>query len=336
MTAMIENTLTGTTVELSNDQPHLFQQAIPPRLIRRIHASDVFVTNLRVLGEDTFEVSARWPAEHCFYGPVRGQHDPLLMLETVRQAGILIAHFAYEIPREHKFITHDKQFDVVPAGFRTADGAAGGKISGETGSEAGSGTGGEAVDVVLTLTMHDIKRRGKRLAGMRTTAVVTRDGVRIGGATYRWSCVTSAVYQRLRGEYMAIDPAAVTDLEPLQPHLVNRTDDVDVMLAGTAGDKNWDLRVDTAHPVIYDHWVDHIPGYGCIEAARQAALLAIGRPDATVVAGELDFHHFLEFDAPCRVSAQQVGEADGVSTVRVTFSQKDELAVECLLDLVRS
>src|SRR5882757_5331704 len=198
MTAVIENTLTGTTVELSNDQPHLFQQAIAPQLIRRIHASDVFVTNLRVLGEDTFEVSARWPAEHCFYGPVRGHHDPLLMLETVRQAGILVAHFAYEIPREHKFITHDKQFDVVPAGFRTG------------GDETGDETGGEAVDVVITLTMHDIKRRGKRLAGMRTEAVCTRDGVRIGGATYRWSCVTSAVYQRLRGEYLTIDPAAVT------------------------------------------------------------------------------------------------------------------------------
>jgi len=315
MTAMIEKTLTGTTVELSNDQPHLFQQAIPPQLIRRIHASDVFVTNLRVLGEDTFEVSAHWPAEHCFYSPVGGQHDTLLMLETVRQAGILIAHFAYEIPREHKFITHDKQFDAVPAGFRT---------------------GGEAVDVVLTLTMHDIKRRGKRLAGMRTEAVCMRDGVRIGGATYRWSCVTSAVYQRLRGDFLKLDPAAVTDREPLQPNVVNRTDDVDVMLAGKAEDDTWDLRVDIAHPVIYDHRVDHIPGYGCIEAARQAALVAIGRPDATVVAGELDFHHFLEFDTPCTVSAQQVGEADGVSTVQVTFRQNDELAVECMLDLVHS
>lgn len=316
MTAMIDKTLTGTTVELSNDQPHLFQQAIPPQLIRRIHASDVFVTNLRVLGEDTFEVTARWPAEHCFYGPVSGRHDPLLMLETVRQAGLLIAHFAYEIPREHKFITNDKQFDVVPAGFRT--------------------NGDEDVDVVITVTMHDIKRRGKRLAGMRTEAVVTRDGVRIGGATYRWSCVTSAVYQRLRGDYLTMDPAAVTDREPLTPDVVNRTADVDVMLAGTPGDDTWDLRVDTAHPFIYDHRVDHIPGYGCIEAARQAALLAIGHPDATVVAGDLNFHHFLEFDAPCAVSAQQVGDADGVSTVQVTFTQHDELAVECLFDLVRS
>lgn len=315
MTAMIENTLTGTTVELSNDQPHLFQQAIPPRLIRCVNASNVFVTNLRVLGEDTFEVSARWPAEHSFYGPVRGRHDPLLMLETVRQAGLLVAHFAYEIPREHKFITNDKQFDAVPAGFRT---------------------GGEAVDVVIMVTMHDIKRRGKRLAGMRTEAVCLRDGVRIGGATYRWSCVPTAVYERLRGEYLTLDPAAVTDRETLQPRLVNRTDDIDVMLAGAPEGGTWDLRVDTAHPVIYDHRVDHIPGYGCIEAARQAALVAIGCPDATVVAGDLKFHHFLEFDSPCTVSAQQVGEADRARTVQVTFRQSGRLAVECLFDLVQS
>jgi 2-oxo-3-(phosphooxy)propyl 3-oxoalkanoate synthase len=289
------------------------------QLVRRYREQDVFVTNLRVLGDDTFEVSARWPAEHCFYGPSHGYHDPLLLLETVREATLLVSHVVYQVPREHKFITREKRFDMAPAGMRT--------VSGEHGDEP--------VDVVITMKMHDIKRRGRTVAGMRTEASCTRDGVRIGGANYQWSCVSSAVYNRVRGRYMTVDPAVVTDFEPVPAHRVDRTDDVNVMLAGDADGDSWDLRVDTAHPVIYDHRVDHVPGYGCIEAARQAALLAVGRPDAMVVAGDFAFFHFLEFDARCVVSAQQIGEADGVSTVKVTFEQNDELAIEGVFDLAR-
>lgn len=315
MTAVIETALTGTTEELSSVQPHLFQKPVPLTLVRRYREQDVFVTNLRVLGDDTFEVSARWPAQHCFYGPSRGYHDPLLLLETVREASLLTSHVAYQVPRKHKFITLDKRFDVDLAGMRTA--------------------GDEPVDVVITLKMHDIKRRGNTVGGMRTEAVCTRDGVRIGGATYQWRCVSSAVYNRIRGSYLTLDHAAVTDLSPVAPHLVDRTCDVDVMLAGEPGGGSWDLRVDTAHPVVYDHKVDHVPGYGLIEAARQAALLAIGCPDATVVAGDFSFFRFIEFDARCGVSAQHIGEADGVSTVKVTFEQSDGLAIEGMFDLAR-
>lgn len=314
MTAIIETTQTGSSEELQADQPHLFHQAIPPTLVRRSYGCDVFVTNLRVLGDDTFEVTASLPAAHTFYGPIRGHHDPLLFLETVREAILLVAHFAFQIPREYKFITHDKQFAVDPTGLRAdCD---------------------EPVELVIRLTAHDIKRRGQKLAGMRVDADCTREGVRIGSASYRWSCVTPAVYKRLRGEYLTAEPAAVTDHETVPPQRVGRTHDIDVMLAGAVDAERWDLRVAPAHPVVYDHTVDHVPGNGCIEAARQAALLAIGSSDAMVVSGDFTFSHYLEFDTRCTVSAQQVGEADGVRTVRVTFTQNDGVSAEGRFDLV--
>lgn len=315
MTAIINTTPSGTSEELQTDQPHLFQQAIPPQLVRRSYGRDVFVTNLRVLGDDTFEVSARWPGEHVFYGPVRGRHDPLLFLESLREAMLLVAHFAFQVPREFKFITHDKQFDVDPTGLR-ADAA-------------------EPVDVVFRLTAHDIKRRGQKLAGMRMDAECLRDGVRIGGGAYRWSCVSPAVYKRLRGDYLSAEPASVTDRELIAPRLIGRQHDVDVMLAGSPEERSWDLHQDPTHPVVYDHTVDHVPGNGCIEAARQAALLALGCAEATVVGGDFTFSHYLEFDARCVVSAERVGEADGVSTVKVTFIQNDDIAVVGMFDLVR-
>jgi len=314
MTAIVETTQQGSSGELANDRPHLFQQAIAPTLVHRVYGRDVFVTNLRVLEGDTFEVTASWPAEHAFYGPRAGGHDPLLFLETFREAILLVAHVAFQVPRENKFITHDKQFAVAPTGLR-ADCA-------------------EPVDVVFRLTAHDVKRRGRTVAGMRMDGECFRDGVRIGGGTYRWSCVTPAVYKRLRGDYLTAEPANVTDRELIPPHLIGRTQDVDVMLAGMADESSWDLRQDPTHPVVYDHTVDHVPGNGCIEAARQAALLALGCSEATVVGGNFTFFRYLEFDAPCVVSAQHIGEADGVSTVQVVFTQNDGTSIDGMFDLV--
>ncbi len=313
MTAVIDTTQQGSSEELHNDQPHLFQQAIPTTLVHRTHGRDVFVTNLRVLEGGTFEVTASLPAQHEFYGLVAEVYDPLLFLETLREAILLVAHVAFQVPREYKFITRDKQFDVDPTGLRAdCD---------------------EPIDVVFRLTAHDVKHRGHKLAGMRMEAECLRDGVRIGGGTYRWSCVTSAVYKRLRGEHVTAVPAEMTDRELVPPRLIGRTHDVDVMLAGSVDEGTWDLRQDPKHPVVYDHTIDHVPGNGCIEAARQAALLAVGRHDAMVVAGDFTFFHFVEFDARCVVSAQQIGEADGVSTVKVTFEQNDGLSIEGTFDL---
>lgn len=313
MTAIIEATQQGSSEELPIDRPHLFQQAIAPTLVHRTFRCDVFVTNLAVVEADTFEVTAAWPAEHEFYGPRGGVHDPLLFLETFREAILLVAHFAFQVPRENKFITHNKQFDIDPAGLRT--------------------DGDKPVDVVFRLTAHDIKRRGHKLAGMRMEAECLRDGVRIGGGAYRWSCVTPAVYKRLRGDYLTAEPASATDREPIPPRLIGREHDVDVMLAGSADETSWDLRQDPTHPVVYDHVIDHVPGNGCIEAARQAALLALGCSEATVVRGDFTFFRYLEFDAPCVVSAQHIGEGDGVSTVKVTFTQNDGTSIDGRFDL---
>ncbi|MPZ82123.1 MAG: hypothetical protein GEV28_17695 [Actinophytocola sp.] len=292
----------------------LFQQAVPPRLVRRTGDTDVFVTNLRVTGYDTFEVSARLPAAHSFYGPVGDHHDSLLLLECVRQAGLLVGHVAYEIPRESKFVTHDKQFQVDPAGLRTA--------------------GDLPVDLVMLVTQHDVKRRGRRIASMRTEVEARRDGEKIGAATYRWSCVSGPAYAKLRGEYKDAEPPPF-DATPVAPERVGRTDEIDVLLAERPDGDGWELRVSPDHSVIYDHAIDHVPGNAVVEAARQAALLAVESPGALPVAGDLAFSHYLEFDSPCYVSAEVVGStADGTTGVRVVIEQAGRDAANGVIELL--
>jgi hypothetical protein len=310
MTTMIDPQKGPLSEDLPNAEPMLFQQTVPPRLVRRTHSPDVFVTDLRVTGFNTFQVGVRWPAAHSFYGPTtQHAHDPLMFLEGVRQAGLLIAHVAFEIPTEFKFITHDKQFAISPDGLRT------------------SGT--EPVDTVITVTAHDIRRRGRGFAGMRFEFSCTRDGEQIGTAAYRWSCVSSAGYTRLRRERRTAAPVSRAGLDLVAPRLIGRRDPIDVMLVNRPTGPGWELLIDPDHPVVFDHPIDHVPGNAAIEAARQAALLALGQPAALPVEGDFSFQHYLEFDSPCLVFAELDGSsATGVSTVRIVLEQDGHTAAE--------
>lgn len=291
----------------------LFAQPVPPRLVRRTHQADVFVTNLRVTGGDGFEVSVRMPAEHRFYGPSGGWHDPMLLVECVREAGLLVAHFVYDIPRASKFVTHSLRFAVDPAGL----------VSNVD----------EPVDLTLRLTQHDIVRRGRRIAGMRTQAECLRDGKRFGTVTYNWSVVSAPAYKKLRGCYDGAEPAMPRDAIPVAPERVGRVDEIDVLLAERPDGPGWQVRVDPAHPVIYDHSIDHVPGNAVVEVVRQAALLVSGRPDALPVGGDFEFSHYLEFDSPCVVSAEPVGGIEGRTGIRYLVEQDDRRSVEGVLEL---
>ena len=312
MTTMIIGQAESSHKGLGSAEPLLVRQTVPPRLIRRINSSDVFVTHLGIVAEDVFEVGVRWPGTHSFYTPAAPRvHDPLLFLESVREAGVLIAHAGYQIPMEFKFLTNQKWFHVDdPAGLRT--------------------NGSDPVDVTMRVTAKDIKRRARSFAGMLFDVECYRDGSRIGTAAYRWSCVSSAGYARLRGRYRDAQPEVPAGAFPVDHDLVGRCAAIDVMLADAPGENTWLLRVDPEHHVIYDHPMDHVPGNAIIEAGRQAALLASGMPEALPVGGELDFHHYIEFDQPCTVTAHPV---PGTSIIRLAFDQGEVRMADGSLDL---
>jgi 2-oxo-3-(phosphooxy)propyl 3-oxoalkanoate synthase len=316
MTAMVHGKAPELSGELPSGDSQLFRRGVSTDLVRRTHEADVFVTNLRVTGPSRFEVRAQWPGSHSFYGPTKPDtHDSMLYLESVRQAVLLIGQYAYQIPRKHKFITHDKRFEIDPAGLRA--------------------NGDEPVDITMTITVHDIAHRSKRVAGMRMEYLVDRDGERIGTAGYRVSIATDAVYARVRGDRIAAHPACLGGIGPVDPKLVGRTESIDVMLNEVPDSDGWALRVDPGHPVVYDHVIDHVPGNGAIEAARQAALLTVGDPRAVVVGCDFAFAHYIEFDQICMVYAEETNVGtDDSRTVRVWFEQDGRTSAEGTLELL--
>lgn len=284
-----------------------FQQTIPRRLVHRAAVSEVFVTDLNILGEGRFEVGAQWPRRHGFFGPrTPSSHDPMLYVETCRQAGLLIAHRAYGIPLGYSFLSDHKTYAV---------------------DEAGLATMGRPVDVVLQVSAHEVQYRGKNVSGGRFGFACFRDGHRIGFGDESWRTISPAVYRRVRGDHFSATPFQAKVLPTVTPALVGRERAEDVLVAATPTPGTWSLQFDPDHPVLFDHAVDHVPGMVLMEGARQAALLAIGDPRALPVFAEFEFENYVEYDAECLLVVEECDvAADGTRIVRVSVRQKDAVA----------
>ncbi|ROV65295.1 AfsA/ScbA [Streptomyces globisporus] len=133
-------------------------------------------------------------------------------------------------------------------------------------------------EVRLVVSCSDVVRRGNRFAGM-TMDIDVHLGKRLMGIAHtRFNDQPAAVYRRMRRGYADIDVALENRLETAHP------------------------GVDTAHPVLFDHPVDHAPGMLLLEAARQAAR-AVGGATAAVIGMRTNFVRYVELDAPAVVVA---------------------------------
>jgi len=312
MTTMINPPAMSITGVLPSAELVLFQQTVPRHLVHRAAVSEVFVTDLCITGETTFQVGAQWPRAHSFFGPKARLHDPMLLAETIRQATLAIAHQVFDVPRNANFVLQEMSFTIEESGLLLE---------------------GRPADVVLIGAAHDIRRRGDVLAGMRLEYGVYRDMQRVGCGEIGFRVISAASYERLRGERFGRTDVPVTMPDPVPPGPVGRTLDTDVVLAATAADNVWLLRVDQHHPVMFDHPNDHVPGMVAMEAARQAALSMTGCADAVPVSGTFEFARYIELDEPCTVRAKPREGADRPA-VEVVLEQSGRTVATAVLELL--
>ncbi|MFF3751684.1 ScbA/BarX family gamma-butyrolactone biosynthesis protein [Streptomyces sp. NPDC002018] len=290
---------------------------VPREYVHRAALAEVLLTGWRRIDETRFSVTAQWPRLHGFFSAVDGLHDPLLAAETVRQVGSLLAHTEFGTPLGHQFLLRDLSLTVEPSHL-TIDGA--------------------PASLELDVFCPQIRRRGGELAGLRYETVVRRDGrtVATGGASFL--SVSPAVYRRLRGERASRSDVRRPPLTaPVPPRTVGRSSPDDVVLSPAGEERTWLLRVDTGHPVLFDHPVDHIPGMVLLEAARQAANSAL-RGGVRVLTGfTAEFPRFAELDVPCRIGVRRLPEEfHGMSSVLVTGHQAGEPVFTCVVSAPRA
>ncbi|MEV6259566.1 ScbA/BarX family gamma-butyrolactone biosynthesis protein [Streptomyces sp. NPDC051784] len=277
-------------------------EMVSAALTHKVNQDEMLLRTWRKTAPDAFTVTAVWPPAHPFYAHRHGLHDPLLLSETVRQTLPLLSHGAYEVPFGHQLLWKDFSWTLDPA--------------------ATFADGGPA-ELELHITCDDVTYRRSRAAAISLRADVERGGLPVATAHSRFTIQDRTVYDRLRGAYADAGAATARAL-PLSPPAgltpFGRDRFEDVVLAATDRPGRWQLRVDTTHPVLFDHLVDHAPGMLLLEAARQAALAA-AYPRPMVVTGmETEFVKYAEMDTACELEAEWTREP---GRVRISARQSD-------------
>ncbi|MFI7386519.1 ScbA/BarX family gamma-butyrolactone biosynthesis protein [Streptomyces sp. NPDC049813] len=275
---------------------------VPKEFVHRVSVAEVFLTGWARQEDDRFLVTGQWPRVHSFFTPVDGRHDPLLAAETLRQAGMLVAHAEFGIPLGHRFLMWDLALSVDPAQLTV---------------------GAAPATIEIEVSCRDVKRRRDVVTGFRCDVVIRRDGRTAATGSSSFTSMTPSVYGRLRGERER-DPRILPLTAPTAPQTVGRTSPMDVVLSPVGRPDVWQLRVDTRHPVLFEHPVDHVPGMALLEAARQAASAHLGR-SCQLLAITSEFENYAELDAPCLIGIEPApGPATpGQERLLVTCRQND-------------
>lgn len=289
----------------------VWDEEISGEQVHRPDPRDAFPTAWRRLDDTHFQVRAHWPHRHRFFTAVAGRfQDPLLIPEILRQSAMLLAHAAYSVPLGDRFVMHRIRYSAAPAGLLLDPSPEG---------------------VVADLTCGGVRRRGRRLAGMRCAMVLRRLGRVVATADGRLDCVSDRAYRRLRGERLSLTGRPVPLLPGLPPGVVGRADAAAVVLAPSPRPGAWQLRINTAHPTLFRRPDDHVPGFVLLEAARQAATAFSLFPGLMVVTDmDMVFSRYAELDSPCWIEADALAEGDpDPSTIRVRGLQDDAEVFRC-------
>ncbi|MFI1890521.1 ScbA/BarX family gamma-butyrolactone biosynthesis protein [Streptomyces jumonjinensis] len=336
---LLASTLAAADGASLADSGLTLDRGVPRSLVHKTAVSEVLLTDAARTRPHRFSVAAQWPQHHVLFGDgtcPAGTIDPLLLLETVRQAGIYVSHVYYDVPLAHPFLLTSIDYEAEPL---------------TSGFAARQGPHGVLLDLQCV-----VEHRAADRVGMSLEARLEIDGRPVGRAGVCWQAVAPERYARIRfpagtAAIPSTGPgtALLTLAEPAAaPHVLGRRHDRDTMLAAlpaspdptdhalqATGPDTWSLRLDTTHPVYFDHECDHIPGMALAESFAQAAALASGRAAGiptdqlrwTLESGALSFVSFGELGRPVVITAEPVPERPerGWRAIRVSARQEGRL-----------
>lgn len=290
-------------------QPDL-TSTVAREYVHRAAVSEVFLTGWTRTGKDAFTVSAQWPRSHSFYAPEHGMHDPMLLCETIRQSGMLLSHTEYGLPFGHHIGWSRMQYALNPQAMRVAS---------------------KPAEITLHVTFSDIRTHRALPSSMTMHIEAVRDNSLLAVSSTRFTNHSPAVYQRLR--MGRADAARLSESAPMPPDPISQAvagrRRRDIVLAPTQERGRWQLRVDTAHPILFDHPLDHVPGMLLLESVRQAGHALDPSLDTMMPTSmDVSFNRYVEFDAPCWVEAEDVSSRESGTrrSVRVNGLQNGTFA----------
>ncbi|CCG01697.1 ScbA/BarX family gamma-butyrolactone biosynthesis protein [Blastococcus saxobsidens] len=271
---------TSPTLSAVPDDAAVPWSPVGQHLVHKAAAAEVLVTDFAAVTPTLAAVATRWPAAHPRYDRRTGTAGHLLLLaETIRQAGLCLAHLQLGIPVGEQFIFHR-------IAVRLAAPVA---ALGET-----------APDRTVTTVEPTPRYRVGRPAGAVLAVEIRHGGDLWATAEADYSSVPRRVYDRLRAS--ARDHATAGSGRP-----VPSPRDAGPDRRTQAGVERSRVLVDLADPTFFDHEVDHLPGMLLIDAVLTAAAARAGS-GAALAGIDVTFDRFAELDRPTWV---RTGPAPG-------------------------
>ncbi|MFE1288215.1 ScbA/BarX family gamma-butyrolactone biosynthesis protein [Streptomyces sp. NPDC058751] len=234
--------------------PRPLTTTVPKELVHRASLAEVMLTGWEPAGGHRFAVSAQWPRGHRLFA-ADGRYHPLIAAETIRQAGILLAHTEYGVPLDRQLLVRDLRVHVRPEHL---------------------GIGWTPATLELRVDATPVARHGSTPAGLRVEVEIHREGrpAATGGATLAWAAPPAhPPLPPGRGR-----PRVIALTAPVPPHSAGRLSPADVVLSATGQEDRWRLRVDIEHPAFFDRPVGHVPAMMLLEAVCQSTAALLGRP----------------------------------------------------------
>ncbi len=137
-----------------------FESTVSRRFVHRRAVAEVFLTDCVASNTpDNFTLGAQWPRLHSYYRSHTGRYDTMLLVETLRQATIYLAHTRYRVPLGHPFVMHTLRVDTTAHTPTIGD---------------------RPAEVTIDAHVGDQIYRGNTLARFSVTYVCSIDGIEIG------------------------------------------------------------------------------------------------------------------------------------------------------------
>lgn len=271
-------------------RPHPATATVDRRWVHRASVAEVFLTDVRHSGAGTFTAHCQLPRRHAYHSDhTPGRIDPMLLLESCRQAETCGAHTCLGMPLDTKFVLNRWSLDCL------------------------SHTYDDRTPVTLRI---DVRADVRCRAIGRTTECgyvmdLTADGDPLGQATMTVTYLEPARYRALRTMRRCGPPPMSTELAAPGTRdrrlpgdiTFGRRDPRNVLLddvVRSGGTATATLVPPVDHASLFDHPLDHVPGAAVTEAAAQLAAAATGG-EITGFSGE--FHRFVELDDVTTLSA---------------------------------
>ncbi|WP_446225343.1 AfsA-related hotdog domain-containing protein [Nocardia sp. IBHARD005] len=294
-----------------------FDRNIPRGLVHRESIAEVFLTDAQPTPDGAI-FAAQLPRNHSYFSDHRGtatSYDPLLLIEVFRQVAIYYAHTFAGVDRSEKFVFGSADFTVVDADTLRIGNCPG--------------------HCVIEARVIADKRRGDQVIGLTLEMVAEIEGREAAREVMAYQWMPAAVWKRIRvrgRESLGLAAQHSIPSQPvvarMRPGSVGRHNPRNAILANPVltGEEFAALTIiDTDHPSLFDHALDHVPGMLQFEAARQVAMAAanavLGLDTSRMVMHRLDveFTAFGEFERDTIARARVTGDAErALATVSLT------------------